>query len=928
MAWNNLSDAEADFNALRQSMANIATALRYLVTQTNNHILNTGMEGYTGPISPTVKPAPLDFIQGPPGVQGPPGPQGIQGVPGDFAEPWFDIDLVSAAQPAANEIVLTYSQPDKSPLILRDFLAIGIDTAEAGKLAISGNIIDGAGSSLNIQSNIADIQAYGYINLSADETELIVYIFGINTNLTYSKEEYSYALRGVMGPQGVPGAAPIVQNGTWWYYDETNTLVDSGVAATGPKGDTGDAGGVYTPDISFQPSVPGEFQVTWTGKDLNTIGPITLTIPPGEKGDKGDTGASGERFKPEFSYTITPQGNTEITSTYTGSISGEKILFTYTVMRGVQGEKGDQGIQGEPGPFYKPVATVSYNSIGVNWIGSQTYMPSLPTITITAPIGPQGPKGDKGDPGENLDEIVEGDNISITLTGDTPPKKMISAPQVTTNTQDIATINDILKDRDKWGGVAGLTYTPAVNTLTLINKDDTTISQILPEVTVTYSGLMTPGDYTALQSIYARVESLEAGGVWRGTYNTLAALDAAYPGLDVSSTAWTANDFVYVQADETQGGATTAYLVIKNSDGTKHLTFERVVTAPIPTATNTSLGVVKGTASGGGKVYVETDGSMSVNSWDSWTAQIGQNQSDISNKVSKSGDTMTGALITPRIIGTQASNQTLYIGNNNSDGNLQVNGNIYVVDSGNAQRLVIENDDYSWRGKIRPTGATSNSAGFIKVATDGTTTVDTTTYTTGTIPSAANLSGQAAAFGQSVANGSATTWARSDHYHALPSLPSSFSGLANLSSQAYDFGQNAQNGTATTAARSDHYHALPKLMYENIAITYSNCADTGTGSLAKCWYAIGSSGTKTYIGGFFQFSVLTSGNIGNSNFMSLALPKSLPIQMHLNVNYTTNSGNTGSTATLFLNISGQLWTLTNTTIGTGNILRGQICWFW
>jgi hypothetical protein len=76
------------------------------------------------------------------------------------------------------------------------------------------------------------------------------------------------------------------------------------------------------------------------------------------------------------------------------------------------------------------------------------------------------------------------------------------------------------------------------------------------------------------------------------------------------------------------------------------------------------------------------------------------------------------------------------------------------------------------------------------------------------IPTGANLTGQSAVFGQSAASGSAETWARSDHYHALPSAPTVPTG-ANLSSQAAAFGQSAQNGSAATWARSDHYHALP-----------------------------------------------------------------------------------------------------------------------
>lgn len=83
-----------------------------------------------------------------------------------------------------------------------------------------------------------------------------------------------------------------------------------------------------------------------------------------------------------------------------------------------------------------------------------------------------------------------------------------------------------------------------------------------------------------------------------------------------------------------------------------------------------------------------------------------------------------------------------------------------------------------------------------------------------TLPTGANLSGQASAFGQSAANGSASTFARSDHYHALPAAPQGGGGVsvANLSGQGTaSFGQSAANGSATTASRSDHVHALPSL---------------------------------------------------------------------------------------------------------------------
>jgi hypothetical protein len=80
------------------------------------------------------------------------------------------------------------------------------------------------------------------------------------------------------------------------------------------------------------------------------------------------------------------------------------------------------------------------------------------------------------------------------------------------------------------------------------------------------------------------------------------------------------------------------------------------------------------------------------------------------------------------------------------------------------------------------------------------------------IPSGANLGSQGTpAFGQAVQNGSAATFARSDHRHALPAAPTipPIPAGANLSSQASAFGQSAQSGSSGSFARSDHFHALP-----------------------------------------------------------------------------------------------------------------------
>ena len=77
------------------------------------------------------------------------------------------------------------------------------------------------------------------------------------------------------------------------------------------------------------------------------------------------------------------------------------------------------------------------------------------------------------------------------------------------------------------------------------------------------------------------------------------------------------------------------------------------------------------------------------------------------------------------------------------------------------------------------------------------------------IPTAANLSNQASAFGQSANSGNLSTYARSDHYHALPSSPTVPTG-ANIDASPLD--QTVTHGSANTYARSDHRHAIPSTM--------------------------------------------------------------------------------------------------------------------
>ena len=101
-----------------------------------------------------------------------------------------------------------------------------------------------------------------------------------------------------------------------------------------------------------------------------------------------------------------------------------------------------------------------------------------------------------------------------------------------------------------------------------------------------------------------------------------------------------------------------------------------------------------------------------------------------------------------------------------------------------------------------------------------------------------NLSGQAAAFGQSAANGSAVTAARSDHYHALPAHDNAAHSAIKLNALTVPDGAVAMNGQKLTGlgngtASGDAMH------YGQIVGTYAPLANPGfSGTVVAPTFAV------------------------------------------------------------------------------------------
>lgn len=161
--------------------------------------------------------------------------------------------------------------------------------------------------------------------------------------------------------------------------------------------------------------------------------------------------------------------------------------------------------------------------------------------------------------------------------------------------------------------------TKLTNTLTRYNasnKATTTYDRFIPLITPESVGLMTPEAYNEISALRNDVSALQQqGGRFIGlSFATKAALD----GYEVPDSV-KAGDFTYVLDDEDHDDVTTKYVF----DGNK-FDFAFVVNYdPVGLATSEIAGLVKSTdGTPLGKVFVETDGTMSVVGWDALNTNV------------------------------------------------------------------------------------------------------------------------------------------------------------------------------------------------------------------------------------------------------------------------------------------------------------------
>ncbi len=198
------------------------------------------------------------------------------------------------------------------------------------------------------------------------------------------------------------------------------------VYPAGPKGDTGPANTLEIGTVEKGENASASI----TGEAPNQT--LNLILPKGDKGEKGDTGETN-------SLSIgTVEKGTVPSATITGQAPNQILNLVLpkgdTGEKGEVGPRGEQGIQGNPGP----INSIKIGRVEKGEEASVTIVGESPNqiLNFVLPIGPkgntgekgaQGPKGEQGIQGEtgattslSIGRVSSGKEASATIIGEAP----------------------------------------------------------------------------------------------------------------------------------------------------------------------------------------------------------------------------------------------------------------------------------------------------------------------------------------------------------------------------------------------------------------------------------------------------------------------------------------------------------------------------
>lgn len=227
--------------------------------------------------------------------------------------------------------------------------------------------------------------------------------------------------------------AYIGSNGNWYQWSSVEgKMVDSGVKAQGPIGQTGPQGPQGLQGVQGIQGKQGEKGETGA---TGATGPKGDTGPKGETGPRGPQGLQGIQGEPGKGLTISGYYATAqalaaaVTNPTAGDAYGVGTAEPYDIYiydgvtsawvnngplqgaKGEKGEKGDTGAQGEPGKDGRPGAAGAPGTTGTTFTPSVSEDGTLSwtndggkenpaSVNIKGPQGVQGPQGKPGVKGE------------------------------------------------------------------------------------------------------------------------------------------------------------------------------------------------------------------------------------------------------------------------------------------------------------------------------------------------------------------------------------------------------------------------------------------------------------------------------------------------------------------------------------------------
>lgn len=233
--------------------------------------------------------------------------------------------------------------------------------------------------------------------------------------------------------------AYIGSNGNWYQWSAgEGKMVDSGVKAQGPIGQTGPQGPQGPQGLQGVQGIQGKQGEKGETGATGATGPKGDTGPKGETGPRGPQGIQGIQGEPGKGLTISGYYATAqalaaaVTNPTAGDAYGVGTAEPYDIYiydgvtsawvnngplqgakgeKGDKGDKGDTGAQGEPGKDGRPGAAGAPGATGTTFTPSVSEDGTLSwtndggktnpaSVNIKGPQGVQGPQGEPGEKGE------------------------------------------------------------------------------------------------------------------------------------------------------------------------------------------------------------------------------------------------------------------------------------------------------------------------------------------------------------------------------------------------------------------------------------------------------------------------------------------------------------------------------------------------